>query len=309
MKKHNSSAHSKLLAMRKTIASELRKNGVAILPPLDIKLSSQLLLSLGFHAQCCVLDPWYNKGVGGVRDDYDDYVPQLLGYVAPLSDHVFLWGFPEIVARFVRILPAPLTLKCWLTWFYKNSPSRIRGWRSAQMTCLHLTTPNAVMHVENFLNEVQLEKMRQGKLLFMPGPPSVIEESLLCGFVGKNEQTGHPSQKPLSVIEKTLLMATARGELAIDLMSGSGTTGEVCLKNERYAILCDLSEEYTRIAEERLGIVRVELDESILSLMNSPKHQLPQSDVSLPQAYPRSPLPRRLKGGVRSSNCELVFKE
>jgi len=291
MNEHDSAAHSELLDVRDTIVSELGRNGVAILPPLDIELSSQLLSSLGFHAQCCVLDPWYNKGVGGVRDDYDEYVPQLLRCVAPLSDHVFLWGFPEIVSRFVRILPEPLILKCWLTWFYKNSPSRIRGWRSAQMACLHLTKPNAVMHVENFLNDVQRDKMEQGKLLYIPGPPSVIEESLLCGFVGKNEQTGHPSQKPLSVIEKTLLMATARGELAIDLMSGSGTTGEACVANERYAILCDISEEYTRIAEERLGVVRVDLDESILSLVKSQKHWLPQSAVSLPQVHPRPPSP------------------
>ena len=289
MKKKDSAAHPELLDVRDAIATELGKNGVVILPPLDIERSSQLLLLLGFHAQCCVLDPWYNKGVGGVRDDYDEYIPHLLRCVAPLSDHVFLWGFPEIVARFVRILPEPLTLKCWLTWFYKNSPSRIRGWRSAQMACLHLTVPNAVMHVENFLNEVQRGKMQQGKLLYIPGPPSVIEESLLCGFVGRNEQTGHPSQKPLSVIKKTLLMATARGELAIDLMSGSGTTGEACVANERYAILCDISEEYTRIAEERLGVARVDLDESILLLENLQKHRLPQSTVSLPQTHPRIP--------------------
>jgi site-specific DNA-methyltransferase (adenine-specific) len=305
MIKHDSVAHPELLDARDTIVSELGKNGVAILPPLDIELSSQLLLSLGFYAQCCVLDPWYNKGVGGVRDDYDDYVPHLLMCVAPLSDHVFLWGFPEIVARFVRILPEPLTLKCWLTWFYKNSPSRIRGWRSAQMTCLHLTTPNAVMHVENFLNDVQREKMEQGKLLYIPGPPSVIEESLLCGFVGRNEQTGHPSQKPLSVIEKTLLMATARGELAIDLMSGSGTTGEACVANERYAILCDISEEYTRIAEKRLGVARVDLDESILSLVNSREHRLPQSTVSLPEAHPRPAAPH-LRG--RRDQLELKIR-
>lgn len=305
MKKHDSDAHPELLEVRDEIAAELGKNGVVILPPLDIELSSQLLLLLGFHAQCCVLDPWYNKGVGGVRDDYDDYVPQLLRCVAPLSDHVFLWGFPEIVARFVRILPEPLTLKCWLTWFYKNSPSRIRGWRSAQMACLHLTVPNAVMHVENFLNDVQREKMQQGKLLYIPGPPSVIEESLLCGFVGRNEQTGHPSQKPLSVIEKTLLMATAKGELAIDLMSGSGTTGEACVANERYAILCDISEDYTRIAEERLGVARVDLDESILSLVNSQKHRLPQSAVSLPQTHPRIPA-RHLRG--RSDQMDLEIR-
>ena len=172
------------------------------------------------------------------------------------------------------------------------------------MTCLHLPAPNAVMHVENVLNDVQLEKMQQGKLLYMPGPPSVIEESLLCGFVGKNEQTGHPSQKPLSVIERTLLMATARGELDRDLMSGSGTTGEACLANERYAILCDISEEYTRIAEKRLGVARIDIDQSVLSLVHSQVHRLPQSAVSFPQTHPRLPA-RRLHGCREQLNLKM----
>lgn len=292
--KKDKTRHPELLELRETITSQLGKQGVVILPPMDIEMSSTLLLILGFHVQCCVLDPWYNKGVGGVREDYDEYIPRLLQCVCHLSDHIYLWGFPEIVARFVRLLPEPLTLKCWLTWFYKNSPSRIRGWRSAQMACLHLTTPAAVMHVENFLNDVQLEKMKQGKLLFMPGPPSVIEESLLCGFVGRNEQTGHPSQKPLSVIQKTVLMATSRGEIVIDLMSGSGTTGEACLANERFAILCDISEEYTRIAEERLGVMRIEIDSSFLALLKSTDRPLPQEEVILPLKHPRLVMRRSL---------------
>ena len=40
---------------------------------------------------------------------------------------------------------------------------------------------------------------------FIPGPNSVIEESLLVGFVGKKEQTGHPAQKPEKVYERLLL--------------------------------------------------------------------------------------------------------
>ena len=172
------------------------------------------------------------------------------------------------------------------------------------MTCLHLTTPGAVMHVENFLNDVQREKMQQGKLLYIPGPPSVIEESLLCGFVGRNEQTGHPSQKPVSVIEKTLLMATARGELAIDLMSGSGTTGDACMANERFAILCDISEEYTRIAEERLGVARIEIAEQVLALLPVATEDLPCAHVALPSHHPRPSARRAL---IRDNELGLTM--
>jgi len=291
---HHTHTTAKLHALRDDVAERLGKAGVVLLPPMDISHSTRLLSALGFHAQCCILDPWYNKGTGGVRDDYERYILALLAQLGPLADHVFLWGFPEIVARFVPSLPPPLQLRCWLTWFYKNSPSRIRGWRSAQMACLHLTTPAAVMHVENFLNDVQKDKLAQGKLLYIPGPPSVIEESLLCGFVGRDEQTGHPSQKPLAVIEKLVLMATARGELAIDLMSGSGTTGEACQSNERYAILCDISEEYTRIAEERLGTTRIIVPESVMEQVLNSETELPQKPLHLPST---PPMPARRGNG------------
>jgi hypothetical protein len=280
--KKQSAILNNLADIREDIADSLGKTGIAILPPLDVSVSTRLLRLVGFHAQCCILDPWYNKGIGGTRDDYENYILCLLTELSPLTDHLFLWGFPEIVARFVSRLPEGLGLKCWLTWFYKNSPSRIRGWRSAQMACLHLACPKAVMHVENFLNDIQKKKLADGKLPYMPGPPSVIEESLLCGFVGRNEQTGHPSQKPVSVIEKLVLMATVRGELVIDLMSGSGTTGEACLSNARYAILCDISEEYTRIAEERLGVSRLQLSDRLLAAVLKTESGLPVEPVVLP---------------------------
>jgi site-specific DNA-methyltransferase (adenine-specific) len=127
------------------------------------------------------------------------------------------------------------------------------------------------MHVENFLNEVQLQKLKQGKLRFIPGPPSVIEEPLLCGFVGKNEQTGHPSQKPVAVIERIILMGTARGDLVVDLMSGAGTSAVAAYNNERFSIICDISEEYTAIAENRLGVRRISLPAPLIDTIEEGK--------------------------------------
>lgn len=266
---------------RGRIKKALAKDGVVILPPMDVHLSSRLLWLLGIHAQTMVFDPWYNKGVGGEREDYIEYIVGILESLAGVSEHLFFWGFPEIIAHFVNRIPPPMALRCWVTWFYKNSPSMIRGWRSAQMTCLHLSHTKAKMHVENFLNEVQLEKLKHGKLRFIPGPPSVIEEPLLCGFVGRNEQTGHPSQKPVAVIERIILMGTARGDLVVDLMSGAGTSAVAAYNNERFSIICDLSEEYTAIAEKRLGVRRLDLSQTLLAAMERAKSALPVRPFNL----------------------------
>jgi len=226
---------------------------VTLLEPSDVLETLRLLTK---PVNVIMLDPWYNKGVGGVRDDYHDWLAELLAVSGRAADHVYLWGFPEIIWPVLTRLPRGLKLHAWLTWYYKNCPSVIRGWRSAQYTCLHFSREGAKMYPEHFLNEAQLAKQKEGKLRYMPGPPSVIDVPLNIGFVGRNEQTGHPSQKPEKVIEPLLMMATKPGDTVVDPMCGSGTTGAVSHKLGLRAILCDHSEEFTVIAEERLGIRR-----------------------------------------------------
>src|SRR5438270_5785672 len=57
-----------------------------------------------------LLDPWYNKGIGGVRPDYDDWLAEVVAAASRLADHVYVWGFPEIVWRLLNRLPDSLSL-------------------------------------------------------------------------------------------------------------------------------------------------------------------------------------------------------
>lgn len=199
-----------------------------------------------------VLDPWYNRGVGGVRTDYDTWLRTVVDHSFQVADHVFVWGFPDIVCRVLDGLPVGTGLTAWLTWYYRNCPSVMRGWRSAQYACLHLSREGAAVYPEHFMNGEQLERYNAGKMRFVPGPPTVLEAPLNIGFVGRNEQTGHPAQKPVAVIEPLVKMASREGDLVLDPMCGAGTTGVACLNTGRRAILCDESEEYTKITNTRL---------------------------------------------------------
>jgi hypothetical protein len=239
----------------------LDTEGVVILPPQDVILTLQ---SIRVQVTTTILDPWYNKGVGGVISDYNEWLVSVLAATAKISDHIFLWGFPEIVYKVLDRLPDGFQLIAWLTWYYKNCPSVIRGWRSAQLTCLHIAKPSARLYPEHFLNEAQLDKKRQGKLRYMPGPPSVIEAALQVGFVGRAENVGHPAQKPIKVFEPLVLMTTKEGDIVLDPMCGAGTTGVVCKNLGRRAILCDAEAEYIRMAEKRLKLQRLDLSAIIL---------------------------------------------
>lgn len=203
-----------------------------------------------------IIDPWYNKGVGGVRSDYMEWLSAVVRRACSLSNHVFVWGFPEIVHGVLDDLPVGWDLVAWLTWYYKNCPSVIRGWRSAQQACLHLAKHSATLYPEHFLTDEQIAKRAEGKLRYMPGPSSVIEAALSIGFIGREEQTGYPAQKPVKVFEPLIRMASVEGDTIFDPMCGSGTTGAVARSLNRKAILCDVAEEAIVTTEKRLKLRR-----------------------------------------------------
>ena len=247
------------MSIKERIRKSIDEHGVAILPPMDAFDSINLLKEADIHVSCTMLDPWYNKGTGGVlpTDEYDLFIKQLLEKTGEISDLLYLWGFPEIIGPYVRYAPKEFYMAAWLTWYYKNCPSVIRGWRSSQNACIQFMRHGYSLHPEHFLSDIQKEKYETGKMRFVPGPPSVIEAPLLIGFVGKKEQTGHPSQKPEAVFDKLLIMAMEEKQLVFDPMAGSGTTGASAIKYGFRAILCDKNADYISLMEERLKVKRI----------------------------------------------------
>lgn len=223
---------------------------IKFLPPQDVLTT---LAHQKKQVAVTMLDPWYNRGVGGIREDYHEWLASVVEAAARVSDHIFIWGFSEIVCHQVSRLPAGVELNAWLTWYYKNCPSVVKGWRSSQEACLHLTRAGAKMYPEHFLNEAQVKLRDEKKLRYMPSPTTVIEVPMNIGFVGRAEQTDHPSQKPERVYEQILMMTTKLGDTVLDPMCGSGTTGAVARRLGVNSILCDASPDYLGIARARLS--------------------------------------------------------
>lgn len=196
-----------------------------------------------------MLDPWYRAKSGQGRAAYLTEVLPLLEAAAMVADHVFLWGFPEHVARVVDLWPQSLEFRGWITWFYRNAPTRARGWRPCQQNVLHLSRPGAEIYPET-----KVGPRPRNKLGYRLVPYSVIEVPLLSGFVGRSQQTGFSGQKPLEVIEPLLQMTVRPGDLVVDPTCGSGTTGEVARKLGCKFLLADRSAKALKLAHERLGV-------------------------------------------------------
>ncbi len=72
---------------------------------------------------------------------------------------------------------------------------------------------------------------------------------------GKRERVEgkHPSQKPLALLERAVLLASKPGELLLDPFGGAGTLAVAAQKHERDWLLIENMPEYADIAQRRLN--------------------------------------------------------
>jgi site-specific DNA-methyltransferase (adenine-specific) len=66
------------------------------------------------------------------------------------------------------------------------------------------------------------------------------------------EKVGHPSQKPLKLIEMLVLSSTREGDRVLDPFSGSGTTALVCQNLDREFVGIEIEQKYIEMTENRL---------------------------------------------------------
>jgi DNA modification methylase len=66
------------------------------------------------------------------------------------------------------------------------------------------------------------------------------------------EKVGHPSQKPIKLIEMLVMSATREGDPVLDPFLGSGTTALACQNLNRSFAGIEIEQKYIEIAESRL---------------------------------------------------------
>lgn len=81
-------------------------------------------------------------------------------------------------------------------------------------------------------------------------PKNVLE------FIG--ERGGHPTQKPVKLMEYLIKTYTSEGDIVLDFTMGSGSTGVACVNSNRKFIGIELDESYFNIAKKRIEEVRNE---------------------------------------------------
>ena len=69
-----------------------------------------------------------------------------------------------------------------------------------------------------------------------------------------NETRFHEAQKPLSILEFLVTLATCEGQTVLDPFAGSGSTAVACQRLNRHFIAFEINAEYAQVARSRLSI-------------------------------------------------------
>ena len=87
--------------------------------------------------------------------------------------------------------------------------------------------------------------------------PTTIQEFKKPAHIGSNAERAkncvHPTQKPVKLFEYLIKTYTDEGDLVLDNVAGSGTTGVACQNTNRDYILIEKEEKYIGIIRDRLA--------------------------------------------------------
>jgi site-specific DNA-methyltransferase (adenine-specific) len=141
----------------------------------------------------------------------------------------------------------PLRFVNLVIWYYKNGMSAHRFFANRHEEAIWLSKTNKYYFD---LDSVRIPFDEETKIMYKKdkrlnhesidkgkNPTNVWEIGRLNG--NSVERVGHPTQKPLELIRRFVKGLSYPGSLVLDFFAGSGTTGRICIEENRHSILVD----------------------------------------------------------------------
>lgn len=228
--------------------------------------------------QLICIDPPYNLELAG-WDMYDNYIEWAAKWldeayrVLSKSGNMVIFGGIQFrdaksgdlidIIQYVRH-HTKFKLINTIIWYYKNGMSAHRYFANRHEEVIWLAKSNnyyfdldavRVPYSEEDLllalkdKRLNPENTRKGK-----NPTNVWQIGRLNG--NSKERVGHPTQKPVEIIERFIKAFSYPGSIVLDFFAGSGTVGRVCIKEGRHCIMCDNDPASIDFFSKHLGLMR-----------------------------------------------------
>jgi site-specific DNA-methyltransferase (adenine-specific) len=211
--------------------------------------------------QLVLVDPPYNINVAE-WDNFSNYlewakhwIDEIYRVLTPTGNCVIFGGFQYQDLKKGDLLEilhytrhnTKLRFTNLIIWYYKNGISSKRFFANRHEEAVWLTktkkyffdldavrVPYDSVSRLSALRDKRLiaENVEKGK-----NPTNVWEIGRLSG--NSKERVGHPTQKPLEIIKRIVKSLSYEGSVVLDFFAGSGTTGRICIEENRHSILVD----------------------------------------------------------------------
>ncbi len=152
-----------------------------------------------------------------------------------------------------------------IIWYYKNGMSAYRYFSNRHEEAVWLSKTQKYYFDLDAVRVPYDEKSKKAALRdnrLIPqnvekgkNPTNVWEIGRLNG--NSAERVGHPTQKPIKIIRRLVKALSYEGAVVLDFFAGSGTTGRVCIEENRHSIMVDSNEslkDYFKKHREKMNV-------------------------------------------------------
>ena len=148
---------------------------------------------------------------------------------------------------------------CWI-WYKHNCSGFLNSKRQPLRTCDEIAifyrkqcTYNPIMRKGKEVMKATGNKSRNyGKYTSKPHKSNMYYPTTLLDVGLPRIKNGHPTQKPVSLLEYLIKTYTNEGETVLDNCMGSGSTGVACINTNRRFIGIEKDHQYFEIAKNRI---------------------------------------------------------
>lgn len=191
---------------------------------------------------------------------------------------IYMFNTPQNCTQIMSyLIEKKLIFQNWITWYKKDGfNGNKKKYVNNQETILFFTvSDNYTFNYDEIRvpytapERVNSPKgiLKNGKRWF-PNPngklcPDVWEISSnrhQTKIRGKIKKNIHPSPKPEEMIERMIKASSNKGDLVLDLFSGTGTTSAVAKKLKRVFVGCELNELYYKNATSRIDKIELTIN-------------------------------------------------
>ncbi len=132
-----------------------------------------------------------------------------------------------------------------ITWEKPNPPPNLscRYFTHSTETLIWVAKNAKSKHTFNYAFAKAQNDGKQMKSVWRMNSPNRLEK-----IHGK-----HPTQKPVSLLDRIILVSTKENDLIFDPFSGSSTTGVSAIMNNRRFLGCEIVQEFINLSEARLS--------------------------------------------------------